>query len=120
MKQVHVQVAEIRLDVGTDTRALGGAVTTALCGSWEHEPPCPLAAHHTQVLEGDDGRLHVRVLFACEPEAEDRVRDAVNGALGRGSLITPDGELVRWRLLGYGAGALLDDETALGDRLREA
>lgn len=120
MKQVHVQVAEVRLDVGTDARALGGAVTLALCGSWDHTPPCPLAAHHTQVVEGDDGRHHVRVVFACEPEVEDEVRDIVNEALGHGSLLTPDGELVRWRLTGYGAGELRDDENGLGDRLREA
>lgn len=120
MKQVHVQVAEVRLDRGTDTRALGGAVTLALCGAWEHEPPCPLAAHHTSVTEDVDGRLRVRVVFACEPEAEGPVRDAINEALGHGSLVTPEGELVRWRLTGYGAGELRDDEDALAARLREA
>jgi hypothetical protein len=120
MKQVHVQVAEVRLDQGTDTRALGGAVTLALCGAWEQEPPCPVAAHHTAVSEGDDGRLHVRVVFACEPEAEGHVRDLINEALGHGSLATPDGELVRWRLTGYGAGDLRDDEDALAERLRQA
>ena len=35
-----------------DERALGAAVTRALCGTWEHEGPCPLAAG---ALEGPDG-----------------------------------------------------------------
>jgi hypothetical protein len=120
MRQVHVQVADVRLDRGTDTRALGGAVTLALCGSWEHEPPCPLAAHHTEVTAGDDGRLHVRVVFACEPETEEQVRRLIDEALAEGSLLTPEGELVRWRLTGYGAGELRDDEVALGERLLQA
>ena len=120
MRQVHVQVADVRLDHGTDTRALGGAVTMALCGSWEHEPPCPLAAHHTEVTSADDGRMHVRVVFACEPRAEEQVRRLIDAALAEGSLLTPDGELVRWRLTGYGAGELRDDEVVLGERLLRA
>lgn len=117
MRQAYVQVAEVRLDVGTDTRALGGAVTLALCGAWEHEPPCPLAAHHTEVTLDDEGRHHVRVVFACEPADAERVRDLVNEALARGALTTPDGELVRWRLTAYGAGDLHGEESALADRL---
>jgi hypothetical protein len=120
MRQVHVQVADVRLDRGSDTRALGGAVTLALCGTWEHEPPCPLAAHHTGVTAIEDGRLHIRVVFACEPDAEEQVRTLIAGALAEGSQQTPEGELVRWRLTGYGAGELREDEVALGERLLRA
>ena len=31
-----------------DDGAPGAAVTVALCGHWEHPPPCPLAPHHTR------------------------------------------------------------------------
>jgi hypothetical protein len=94
-------------------------VSLALCGAWEHEPPCPVAAHHTSVTAVGAGRLHVRVVFACESEAEDHVRDVINQALGHGSLVTPEGEPVRRRLTGYGAGELRDDEEALAEELRE-
>lgn len=74
MRQGYVQVAEVRLDLGTDTRAIGGAVTLALCGSWEHDPPCPLAPHHTDVREDEDGRLHVRVVSPASPSRPRRCR----------------------------------------------
>ena len=35
-------------------------------------------------------------------------------------VVTPAGELVRWRLTGYGAGELCDDEVALGERLLQS
>ena len=35
--------------------APGGAITVALCGSWDHEPPCPLAPHHTRAHRSGDG-----------------------------------------------------------------
>jgi hypothetical protein len=41
----HDAVVELAAD--GDDRAPGGAITVALCGSWSHEPPCPLAPHHT-------------------------------------------------------------------------
>jgi hypothetical protein len=31
-------VATVDLDESADPRALGGAITTALCGHWDHEP----------------------------------------------------------------------------------
>ncbi|MEX5721628.1 hypothetical protein [Geodermatophilus maliterrae] len=38
----------LSMEPGADDRAPGGVITVALCGSWEHEPPCPLAPHHTR------------------------------------------------------------------------
>jgi hypothetical protein len=44
----HVHAATLLMaDAAADAAAPGAAITVALCGSWEHPPPCPLAAHHT-------------------------------------------------------------------------
>jgi len=74
-----------------DERAPGGAITVALCGHWEHEPPCPLAPHHTAATrEGDTVRL--RVLFVTEPHHVDEVRKRIDDALAAGD----------WRLIESG------------------
>lgn len=81
-----------------DDAAPGAAITTVLCGHWEHEPPCPVAAHHTRAERfGDQVRL--RILFATEPHLEQRVRHDIDLALARGELAGPDGRTTRWRLL---------------------
>ncbi len=45
----HAFVHEAILTMGAagDERAPGAAITIALCGRLDHEPPCPLAPHHT-------------------------------------------------------------------------
>lgn len=79
-----------------DLRAPGAAITTALCGHWEHDPPCPLASHHTGAERlGDEVRLSI--LFATEPHLEESVRHQVDVALSRGHLVGPDGT-TRWEL----------------------
>ena len=65
-----------------DLRAPGAAITVALCGHWNHEPPCPLAPHHVSADE-DDGELRVRVLFAAERDKEREVRHLIEQALSR-------------------------------------
>ncbi|BBH63510.1 hypothetical protein ACTI_01950 [Actinoplanes sp. OR16] len=80
MRQVYVHQAI--LDSSSQT-APGAAITTALCGHWEHEPPCPLAPHHT-AARTEDGRLHLRVLFATEPDRVDLVRSRIDEALAGG------------------------------------
>ena len=80
-----------------DVRAPGAAVTVALCGSWDHEPPCPLAPHHTEALRDGSG-VRLRVLFAAEPSAEREVRQKVEDALAQGRLTVGDDRTARWRL----------------------
>ncbi len=67
----------------SDIRAPGGAITVALCGHWEHEPPCPLAAHFTGTDRVGD-EVHLRILFATEPDNETLVRERIEHALADG------------------------------------
>ncbi|HEU4348182.1 MAG TPA: hypothetical protein VFR35_10375 [Actinoplanes sp.] len=100
--------AALVMDPGGDVRAPGGAITTALCGHWEHEPPCPLAPHYTYAdREGDRVRLHV--LFATAPDREDEVRRRIEGAL----------DDPRWRLLSAGPGVVAAAEAGHAARLAD-
>ncbi|MGY1671508.1 hypothetical protein [Geodermatophilus sp. SYSU D00710] len=108
--------ALLSMESGTDDRAPGGAITVALCGSWEHEPPCPLAPHHTRAdRAGDEVRL--RVLFAAGPDDEARVRAAIDDALAAGTGATPEGGAVAWRLVRSWASEVRPEEQEHAGRL---
>jgi hypothetical protein len=80
MRHAYAHDAVLGLAPDADIRAPGAAVTTELCGHWEHDPPCPLAPHHTAAhRDGADVRL--RILFATEPEREAEVRERIGRAL---------------------------------------
>ena len=99
--------AVVAMDLTGDERAPGAAVTVALCGSSEHEPPCPLAPHFTGAeRNGDEVRL--RILFAAEPDDEARVRALIDGALASGE---------GWRLVRAAASAVQPAEQDHADRL---
>ena len=92
--------------------ALGGAIAKALCGGWDHQPPCPLAPHYvTNVPEGENVTL--RVVFATEPANEQRVRALIGEALASGELTVPDGGVAHWELRSAAAGEVRADEQAL-------
>ncbi|MFE9692069.1 hypothetical protein [Micromonospora sp. NPDC005806] len=111
MRQGYAHQAVLDMAPDADERAPGAAGTVALCGHWEHEPPCPVAAHHTRAeREGDVVRL--RILFATEPHLETGVREGIDRALGRGELVGPDGGTTRWQLLGSGMREPSPDEAA--------
>jgi hypothetical protein len=82
-RQAYAHDAVLELDDGADDRAPGGAITVALCGRWEHEPPCPLAPHHTAVTRSGP-EVALRVVFAAAPADEVRVRSLVEDALAHG------------------------------------
>ncbi len=115
-QQTGVHRAVLALLAGADRRAPGAAVTLALCGSWEHPPPCPLAPHHTAV-DGPDEALDVRVVFAAAPDDVAEVHRRIEAALAEGAADRPDGMLPRWRVREAGPDALRDEERALADRL---
>ena len=108
--------AVVILDPGGDSRAPGGAITVALCGHWDHEPPCPLAPHHTAATAGDD-TLRLRVLFAAEPGDEERVRSLIEQALSSGRLTGPDGRVTRCMVESSGPGTVRPDEADHAARL---
>jgi hypothetical protein len=90
--------AVVEMSEEQDERAPGAAVTVALCGSWEHQGPCPLAPHHTRA-ERDGNVVRLRIRFEAEPGDEALVRERITAALAAGELIGPDGVVTRWRLL---------------------
>ena len=106
MRQVYAHQATLALAPGTDPGAPGAAITVELCGHAEHEPPCPLAPHHTATeTAGEVFRL--RVLFATEPERSEEVRRRIEAALAAGD----------WRLIASGCASVEPAERPHGRRL---
>ncbi|HST46701.1 hypothetical protein [Jatrophihabitans sp.] len=101
MRRAFAHTAELLMPAPADDGAPGAAITVALCGHWEHQPPCPLAPHATRAdRDGDTVRL--RTLFATEPDRADEVHRRIDQALQAGELIVPDGTVTRWRLTASG------------------
>lgn len=114
MAFVHEVVVRIAADA--DIRAPGAAVTAALCGHWEHEPPCPVAPHHTEADRiGADVTL--RILFAAGVEEADMVRQGIDRGLAAGRLLGPDGVSTRWQMLGSHPSVVSDAEADHARRL---
>jgi hypothetical protein len=117
VREAFAHDAVLDLADGTDERAVGGAVTVALCGALDHEPPCPVAPHHT-FLSGRGHRRRVRVLFATEDEPV--VRRTIEAALGCGEFVGPDGSVNRWVLRSSSPGDVADTERAHAAQLIES
>lgn len=115
-RRVFAHEAVVAMEEPDDLRAPGGAITLALCGDWNHEPPCPLAPHHT-AAERDGAVVRLRVLFAAEPGDEAEVRGRIDEALATAGITAPDGTAIRWRLLSSGPSAVRADEHEHGRRL---
>lgn len=96
MRQAFAHEAILLLEPEADERAPGAAVAVALCGHWDHEPPCPLSPHRVHA-DRVASELHVRVLFAAEPETEREVRRRIDWALS-GQWRFPDGFTTPWQL----------------------
>ena len=111
--------ALLSMEPGADDRAPGGVITVALCGSWEHEPPCPLAPHHTRAERAGD-EIRLRVLFAAEPDEESRVRAMIDDALAGGTGATPEGGTISWRLVGTWASEVRPEEQEHAERLAQS
>ena len=119
MRQPFAHEAVLVMAPDADTRAPGAAITTELCGHWEHEPPCPLAPHHT-TAERVDGEVSLRILFAAELDASDTVRERIDLALSRGYLLGPDSTETRWEVLASRPSEVTADETDHAARLAQA
>jgi hypothetical protein len=119
MRQAFAHEARLELAPDGDERAPGAAVTVALCGHWEHEPPCRVP-HHSDVVARDGDHLTVRVLYACPPDDAGDVRSAVAAALDAGLLPVPgpDGGLpTRWQVLDQTPATITEGELPVAARL---
>jgi hypothetical protein len=105
-----------RCSPGGSPEALGGAITIALCGHWDHPPPCPLAPHYVASFPAGE-TVTLRVLFATDPANEQRVRSLIGEALATGQLTGPDGRVATWQLRSASPGRIRPDEEDHGAHL---
>lgn len=100
---VHAFVYEaaVELSAASDPRAVGAAVTVALCGHWEHDGPCRWP--HNNDLAGRS----FRTLYVCTADEEPEVRARIRTAL----------HSTEWRVTSEGVRAIADEERALAERL---
>ena len=80
-----------------DPAALGGAVTVALCGHWEHDGVCRWPHHTTTETDGDEVLVAVR--FDAADGEVDEVRRLIASSLRTGTMVGPDGEMTRWQVV---------------------
>lgn len=119
MRQVFAHDAVVAMEDGGDVGAPGAAITAAVCGHWDHEPPCPMAPHHT-AAQRDGDVVRLRILFAAAPADESEVRRRIDDALASSGLQTPGGAVARWRLVSTEVGEVRPDEEDHGRRLVES
>ena len=104
-RRAFVHTAELVLEWDTPAEAPGGAVTLALCGAVDHQPPCRWP-HHSAI--GPVSRpARFRTVFIATDEDEQAVRDRIDAALRAGT----------WGVRATGAGVLHVDEHELAERL---
>jgi len=118
MKRTFMQCAEVLLEPDADARAPGGAVTLALCGSWDHAGACRWP--HETSATWDERQGHVRVVFVAGEDEEKQVRDLITQSLAGGECVGPDGKRSRWAATGHGAGVVSESEETLGRRIAGA
>jgi len=116
MRQAFAHEAVLIMAADADAQAPGAAITTALCGHWQHEGPCPLASHHTRA-ERINGEVRLRTLFAAEPDLEGAVRQRIDVALSRGQSPGPEGAVTRWQLSTSRRSEVSAEETDHAERL---
>jgi hypothetical protein len=109
VRQAYAHDAVVAIQPGGSPNALGGAITVALCGHWDHTPPCPLAPHYVTALP-DGETVTLRILFATEPGNERRVRSLIGEALASGELAGPGGGLTTWQLRSAAPGDVRPEE----------
>ena len=101
-----VHEGELELPAGADPAAVGAAVTTALCGHWEHERPCRWP--HNNAIQQKGATFLFRTLFVAPASEETQVRAHIEGALRDGGA---------WRLLGSGSRNVAPREEELAGKL---
>jgi hypothetical protein len=105
-RTAYVHEAELRLDDGTDPAVPGAAVTTGLCGHWEHHGPCRWP-HNNDIRIGSESAVF-RTLFVASPADEPGVRERIDRILR-----TAPG----WSVLRIGPRSVAPDEERLAQNL---
>jgi hypothetical protein len=116
VRQAYAHDAVVAIQPGGSPNAPGGAITIALCGHWDHLPPCPLAPHHVDNFPSGE-TVTLRILFATEPGNEQRVRSLLGDALATGHSTGPDGRVTTWQLRSASPGGVRPDEAEHAARL---
>jgi hypothetical protein len=106
-RNAYVHEAILTLDAACDPRAVGAAVTSALCGHWEHDGPCRWP--HNNDISPEHAPASFRTLFIAEPGDEPEVRARIEHALH---------DDARWMVQSSGAREPHASEGHLADRLR--
>ena len=109
VRHAYAHDAIVAIKPGGSPNAPGGAIAIALCGHWDHPPPCPLAPHHVGNFPSGE-TVTLRVLFATEPGNEQRVRSLICEALATGQSPGPDGRVTTWQLRSAAPGMVRPDE----------
>ncbi len=110
-REVHVHEIRVLMGDGSDPAAVGGAVTEALCGTWEHEPPCRYP--HRTTVEEQDGETVARVVYLARGSGVAEVRRLIDVRLSDGRLTGPDGRVSTWSHLHSSALLAQPDEVDL-------
>lgn len=106
MHSAFVVEAELALNEGFDPAAVGAAVTTELCGRWQHEGPCRWP--HNSAIDADRAPARFRTLFVADEAEARQVRKRVETVLGEGQ---------GWRLVAVRERGVTDAERPLAERL---
>ena len=109
--EAFVVGALIKLAEDTDPAAVGAAVTTALCGRWEHEGPCRWP--HNNAMDTTRSPVRFRTLYVAVRDEADEVERRICEALHAGAgwqVVTSERRLVD------GADALLAERLLSGPR----
>ena len=78
--EAFVVGAIVALGDGCDPAAVGAAVTSALCGHWEHEGPCRWP--HNNAIDSACVPARFRTLYVAGAEEADLVAQRIRDALG--------------------------------------
>ncbi len=98
--------ARLELSPDLDTRAPGGEVTVALCGSWEHDGPCRWP--HNNAIDASTVPARLRTVVVADPETDAEVVTRIETALRADA---------RWKVASCTRTDIAADEQQLAHRL---
>jgi hypothetical protein len=104
--RAYVVEARLILDEGYEPAAVGAAVTTDLCGHWEHSGPCRWP--HNSAIETSEAPAVFRTVFVADEAEADAVSTRIEGVLRAAP---------GWQLWSVGSRPVAASERGLAERL---